>query len=148
MMNSVKSLLENTVSKLFCLQDVSLVLIRLILGIIFIQTGLGKLMFFSDTVPFFASIGIPFPAVNAVLASGTELLGGICLLFGLGTRLVSLPLIFVMMIAILTAKWSTLSGFSDFIRMQEVDYIVFLLILVAFGSGKWSLDCFFCKRKN
>jgi len=124
-----------------------LLLIRLTLAPIFIQTGLGKFMHFHDTVGFFASLGLPFPMINAAMATATELIGGTLLLVGLGTQLVALPLAFVMVIAIATAKLSTVAGFSDFIRLQEWDYFVMFLIFATMGAGKWSLDHIFCRKK-
>lgn len=131
-------------------KDEILLLIRLVLGVIFIQAGLGKLMHFQDTTAFFASINIPFPALNAGMASLTELVGGFLLIFGLGIRLITLPLAFIMVIAIVTTRLAEVGSLSDFIRLQELDYFLFFLLLFTTGSGKWSLDCvlrnFFCKK--
>ena len=129
-------------------KDEVLLLIRVTIAPIFIQSGLGKFTYFKDTVGFFASLGIPFPALNAVLATSAEFIGGVLLLFGLFTRLVSLPLAFVMVVAIATAKWATISGYSDFIRLQEWDYLVVFLLFAAVGAGKWSLDHLFCGKKR
>ncbi len=129
-------------------KDEVLLLIRLTLIPIFIQTGLGKLAHFQVTVSFFSTLGIPFPAVNAAMASATELLGGILLTVGLGARLVALPLAFIMVIAIVTAKLGMVGGYSDFIRLQEWDYLVIFLLFATLGAGKWSLDHLFCKRKK
>lgn len=123
-----------------------LLLIRVILGVIFIQTGIGKLMYFQDTTAFFAALHIPFPALNAGLASATELIGGLCFVLGLGTRLFALPLAFVMVIAIVTAKLGDVTTLSDFIRLQELDYLVFFVLFSTTGAGKWSLDAVLGKK--
>ena len=121
-------------------KDIILLVIRLTLGIIFIQTGFGKLTHLSNTTEFFANLRIPFPMINAVMAGSTEFFGGILLVFGFLTRLISIPLTFVMIVAILTAQLANINGFSDFIRLQEWDYILFFVLLMSVGAGKYSLD--------
>ena len=145
---SIKTLCDSAVSFASNRKDEVLLLIRLTIVPIFIQTGLGKFTHFSDTVGFFASLGLPFPVINAAMACTTELVGGLLLVLGLATRLVSLPLAFVMVIAIATAKWSMVTGYSDFIRLQEWDYLVIFLMFAVTGAGKWSLDSLFCKNKK
>ncbi len=120
--------------------DIILVIIRFVIGTIFIQTGLGKLNHLADTTLFFSDLGIPLPHLNAIIASTTELIGGVLLLLGLATRLISIPLSTIMMVAILTAQTSALHSISDFIRLQEVDYLLFFLLLFSTGSGQFSLD--------
>src|SRR5436190_9866046 len=71
-------------------------LIRLMLGVVFIGSGWGKLHNLDKITEYFASLGIPWPAFNVRLAAGTEFFGGILFLVGLGTRLVALPMAFTM----------------------------------------------------
>src|SRR5437667_5663404 len=78
-------------------------LIRLTLGVVFIQSGWGKLHNLQKITDYFNDLHIPMAALNARVAAGTEFFGGILFLVGLGTRLVSLPLAFVMVIAMITA---------------------------------------------
>src|SRR5271156_5746232 len=85
------------------LQSPLLLAIRLYWGWQFFLTGRGKLMNPRKVAEFFQSLHIPFPAFNVYLAGGTECFGGLLLLAGLGSRLVALPLIFVTVIAYLTA---------------------------------------------
>ncbi|HVN76556.1 MAG TPA: DoxX family protein, partial [Thermoanaerobaculaceae bacterium] len=59
---------------------------RVVVGFTFMHTGWGKLHNLSRTAEFFASLGIPFPAANAGLVSTLELVGGVLLIAGLGTR--------------------------------------------------------------
>ncbi len=119
-----------------------LLLIRLVIGGIFIQTGWGKLTHLGTTTAFFQSLGIPFAHYNALAASLIEFVGGLLILTGLLTRLVSIPLICVMIIAIATAQWADVHSIYDFIGLQEVDYILFFGILFSEGAGKTSLDHF------
>ncbi|MDA1353818.1 MAG: DoxX family protein [bacterium] len=123
-----------------CKKDIILLLLRITIGIIFIQAGWGKLTNLDRTALFFGSIGIPAPFLNAVLASTAEFVGGIALLIGFHARLACLPLAFTMLIAIITAKLGDVSGFSDFIRLQELDYLLFFLLIAGIGAGKYSVD--------
>ncbi len=92
------------------LQSPLLLAIRLYWGWQFLLTGRGKLMNHGKVAGFFQSLHIPFPTFNAYLAGWTECCGGLLLLAGLGSRLVSLPLIFAMIIAYLTAEIDTVKG--------------------------------------
>lgn len=121
-------------------QGVALLLIRLTLGLIFIQTGWGKLTHLPDTTVFFQSLLIPYPYYNAIAASLMEFIGGGLLILGLCTRAIVLPLTFVMGIAIFTTQAPMLHSLSDFVRIQEWDYIVFFILLFFSGAGQYSLD--------
>ncbi len=120
--------------------DLPLLLIRLSVGTLFFQTGMGKLTHLADTTAFFVSLHIPMPQFNALLSATTEVVGGSFLILGLMTRIVCIPLSFVMVVAILTAQLPTLSGLSDFIRLSEVDYLLFFLLFFCMGAGRMSVD--------
>ena len=80
--------------------------LRIYLVPIFWMAGQNKLMHFNDTVEWFANpdwgLGLPFPTLMAILATSAELGGAILLALGLFTRLISIPLIITMLVAILT----------------------------------------------
>lgn len=81
-------------------------LLRLYLAPIFWMAGTSKYNSFSDTAAWFGNsewgLGLPFPTLMAFLATSTEIAGGIMLLFGFGVRWVSIPLMFTMIIAIVS----------------------------------------------
>lgn len=83
--------------------------IRLYLAPIFWMAGSQKLAHFSETVAWFGNadwgLGLPFPALLAALATATELLGAVLLALGLFTRLIALPLIVTMLVAIFAVHW-------------------------------------------
>ena len=83
--------------------------LRLYLAPIFFTAGINKLMSFPDTVEWFgdmmSGLGLPFPTLMAGLATGTELVGAAALLFGLGLRWMALPMMFTMLVAIVTVHW-------------------------------------------
>lgn len=81
-------------------------LIRIYLAPIFILAGWGKLTDLEGTAYYFGEIlGMPLPDLMAFLAATTEFFGGIAILIGLATRWFSIPLMFTMLIAALTAHW-------------------------------------------
>ncbi len=86
----------------------------------------------------------PMPLLMAFLAKGAELTGGILVFAGLFTRAAAMLIAFTMLIATLTANlgtdWNIDGGFT-------VSYLLFALILLFEGSGKFSLD-YWCSMSN
>ena len=84
-------------------------LLRLFLAPVFITAGLTKLLAFESTVSWMGNpdwgLGLPLPWLMAVLATATELVGGWLLLFGLGTRLIAIPLMATMLVAAFAVHW-------------------------------------------
>jgi len=87
-------------------QDIALLGMRLILAYVFFNTSMEKWSDMDATINWFGNkewgLGMPFPALNAYMAATTELVGSILLVVGLGSRSISVPLIFVMIIALVT----------------------------------------------
>jgi putative oxidoreductase len=119
---------------------------RVVVGWAFYLTGSGKWAHFDNTVTFFTELGIPFPQANAAFVSTLELLGGVCLILGLFTRLMATGLASTMVVALLTAdkarfleSWSTASEVSP-TDISAFVFLLFLLWLALFGPGPLSLD--------
>jgi putative oxidoreductase len=131
-------------------QSPLLLAIRLYWGWQFFLTGRGKLMNLARTSEFFRSLHIPLPAFNACLAGTTECAGGLLLLAGLASRLASLPLAFVTIVAYLTAEIDKVKHiFSDPDKFVTADPFLFMLaalIVFAFGPGQFSLDCLIAQK--
>jgi putative oxidoreductase len=121
-------------------QNVSLLLSRLTIAYGFYGPAMQKWSDMSSVASWFGTLGIPFPTLNAYLAASTELLGVVLLTLGLFTRLISLPLIVVMVVAITTVHLG--HGFSAGDNGFEIPlyYMLFLAIFASFGAGKFSLD--------
>ena len=121
-------------------QSVSLLFARLVVAYGFYEPAMQKWSDISSVAGWFGSIGIPFPTLNAYLAASTELLGVLLLTLGLFTRLISLPLIVIMVVAIATVHLA--HGFSAGENGFEIPlyYMLFLAIFASFGAGKFSLD--------
>ena len=125
---------------------------RLVVGITFYYTGHGKLQNLDKTASFFADLGIPFPAANAIFISSLEFFGGMCLMAGFGTRIFAALLSSTMVVALLTAdRDSFVSKFpADLTDVSPVVLLLFLAWLVLYGAGSVSLDRLISRllRKN
>jgi putative oxidoreductase len=122
-------------------QSAVLLALRLLYGWFFAETGWGKLMNFERTSGFFESLGLPAPAVMAGLVGSTELVGGLLLAAGLGTRFAAASLSVVMVIAMATAHAEeAFASLSAFTEQAPYPFLVATLVLLAFGAGRLSLD--------
>ncbi len=132
------------------LQSPLLLVMRLYWGWSFFVTGKGKLLNLDKTAEFFAGLNIPLPKLNAAFAGSTECIGGLLLLVGLGSRLVSIPLAVMMLVAYFTADREALLGiFSDPDKFLAADPFLFLLtalLVLAFGPGVFSLDWLLARK--
>jgi putative oxidoreductase len=121
-----------------------LLVLRVYWGWQFVQTGWGKLMHLERTAGFFRDLGIPAPQLNAIMAGGTECLGGLLLVLGLWARVASVPLIFTMVVAYATAEREALRLITTepdkFTSAAPFLFLVVCLIVLAFGPGTFSLD--------
>jgi putative oxidoreductase len=122
-------------------QPLVLLLLRVVYGFLLTQTGQGKLSHLERTTTFFESIAVPFPAFTARAVGLTELLGGALLILGLGTRLAGAALIGVLLGALATAHRDAFSeGLSGVAGTEPFPFLVAVVVLVAFGGGRWAVD--------
>jgi putative oxidoreductase len=112
----------------------------------FIPSGWGKLHDLPKLTAYFTELHIPAPAMNAAASATTELVAGILLLVGLGTRFAAASLIVVMTVAILTAKLQDVHSIDGFLYLSEPGYIVIFTWLVFHGGGRASLDAVIAGR--
>jgi putative oxidoreductase len=121
-------------------------LARIAVGVVFVQSGWGKLQDLASVTEYFASLGLPNPAFQAALASSTELVCGALLLAGFATRFAVVPLIVTMCVAIRAARWDEVSGIGSVFTMIEGLYIVLCIWLGTTGAGPLSLDALLAHR--
>lgn len=120
--------------------DLTLLLVRLVLGLTFLMHGLDKLDDLNGTEQFFDSLGIPAPAVMAPFVALLEVVGGIALIVGLLAPLFALALAGDMLVAALTQHVD--KGFF----VQDGGYELVLVLGIASlgillaGAGRFSLD--------
>ena len=126
------------------LQSPFLLLVRVYWGWQFWQAGWGKLQDISKPIGFFTELGIPFPVFNAWFVSLLECFGGILLILGLASRLISIPLVIDMVVAYIAADREALKSiFSEpdkFYAAAPYTLLFASLIVLVFGPGTISLD--------
>jgi putative oxidoreductase len=113
---------------------------RLLLALIFILSGLGKLGASEATQGYIASVGLPLPMLSYLIAIVVEVVGGLLLFVGYQTRIASLALAgFTLVAAVLFH-----SNFADQNQMihflKNISIIGGLLQVAAFGAGALSID--------
>ena len=130
------------------MHSIALLLARLVVAYGFYEPAMMKWQDIHAVADWFGSMGIPFPTLNAYMSASTEVAGVILLTLGLFTRLISIPLIIVMIVAIVTVHLH--NGFSAGDNGFEIPlyYMLFLLIFFSQGAGKFSLDRIIFGEKN
>ena len=123
----------------------SVILIRFVIGAVFLSEGIQKFLFPSELgVGRFVKIGIPAPQIIAPFVGACEIVCGGLILAGLLTRLAAIPLIIDMLVAITTTKLPLLlkSGFWAMAHEARTDYAMLLgsVFLLIVGAGAWSID--------
>ena len=131
-------------------------LIRLMAGAVFFSEGFLKFAYVNQGVGRFTKLGMPMPGVLAPAIALLEIVGGMLLMSGLGTRLISVPFIAEMVVAILSTKIALyfgtsplpkpaappFSGWWAVLHESRSDYAQLLccIYLLISGPGPWSLD--------
>jgi putative oxidoreductase len=137
MLQRIQALVDEWSAKLSWLPPL---LARVAIGIAFILGGLGKLKGIDGVIAFFGELGIPAPQIMAPFVAGTELIGGIMLVLGLGTRIAALALASTMVVATLTAVWPKLEDKAGIFSAIEIAYLVIFVWLAIAGPGRASVD--------
>lgn len=119
-----------------------LVILRVVVGIVFAMHGWQKLteMGLGGVSGFFGSLGIPAPMLMAVIVIFVELVGGIALILGVGTRIAAALLAITMVVAILTVHMP--NGFFASNGGYELPLALLgaTLFLALIGPGSMSVD--------
>ncbi|MCZ2099596.1 MAG: DoxX family protein [Burkholderiaceae bacterium] len=127
------------------LQDPLALAGRLLMALLFLPAGIGKLTGFAGTVGYISSVGLPMPQLGAVVALVVEIVGGLALIAGFGTRLAAIVLAAFTLVAsfLFHAYWAVPAD------QQMIPYLLFyknmaviggLLAIAAWGAGAWSVD--------
>jgi uncharacterized membrane protein YphA (DoxX/SURF4 family) len=142
----------------------STLLMRLMAGGVFLSEGILKFVYTNQGVGRFTKLGLPAPEFTATFVGGLEIVGGLLLIAGLFTRVVAIPFIIEMIVAILTTKIALYLGTSPlpmppappkvgfWAVMHETrsDYAQILTsaFLLVVGPGPWSLDAVWNRRRR
>jgi len=118
---------------------------RLLLAALFLPAGIGKLTGFSGTVGYISSVGLPLPELAAALALVVEIVGGLALIAGFGTRLAALALgVFTLVASFFFHNYWGVAAEQQFVQQllffKNVAVAGGLFTLAALGAGAWSID--------
>jgi putative oxidoreductase len=118
---------------------------RILLALLFIPAGLGKIAGFEGTVGYIASKGLPLPTLGAVIAIVVELALGLALLAGYKTRIAALVLAAFTLVATVVFHnfWAVPAEavmVQQLMFFKNIAVIGGLLTVVAWGAGQYSLD--------
>ena len=118
---------------------------RLLLSVLFLPAGFGKLTGFAGTVGYIASKGLPMPELGAVIAIVVELGGAAALILGFQTRWAAVILsLFTLAASIFFHNFWALPADQAYVNQlmffKNIGVIGGLLVLAANGAGAFSLD--------
>lgn len=125
--------------------DIPTLLCRLAVGLIFLSEGIQKYLF-PDAVGTgrFVKIGFSDPSFWAYFTGAFEIICGILIVIGLLTRLASIPLLIIMIVAFIATKYPILTdkGFWAMAHEYRTDFAMTLLLifLLIYGGGNYSID--------
>ena len=145
-MDRIQSLVESVINKLNDLQWALFLLVRVCVGLEFIESGRGKLAGIDHLIKAFEGWGIPAPSIQAPFVATMELVGGICILIGLATRFFSLFMAGIMGVALLTIFTQEnvtslpFDSLGNVLYLPEVLLLLLFLVLGFTGPGKVSID--------
>lgn len=120
--------------------------LRLVVGYVFLMAGWGKLNNLEQTTGFFTQLGIPMAGFMTPLVAGVEFLGGLFLLLGVCSRTVAVPLAITMIVALLTAHKADIQGIASLFHETAFLYLVILVGIMGLGSGSISIDHYWCRN--
>jgi putative oxidoreductase len=138
------------------------ILLRLMAGGVFLWEGILKFVYTNQGVGRFTKLGFPFPHATATFDGMLEIIGGILLITGLLTRLISIPFIIEMLVAMLATKVTLYLGTSPLplppvppqigiwavlheVRSEYAQLMTTIFLLIA-GPGRWSLDALLARE--
>jgi putative oxidoreductase len=113
---------------------------RLLIGLPFLMSGLGKLTAYGATTAYIGSVGLPLAPLGWAIAIAFEIGGGLLLVLGFRARAVAFGMaVFTLATAIFFHR-----NFAD--QNQMIHFLKNLMIIggllqiAHFGAGRFSLD--------
>ena len=142
----------------------STIVLRLMAGAVFFWEGILKFVYANQGIGRFTKLGMPLPHVTADFVACLEIGGGLLLLSGLLTRLIAIPFVVEMIVAILSTKISLYLGTSPLplpaappkigiwavlheVRSEYAQMLTVIFLLIN-GPGRWSLDALLGKPQE
>lgn len=126
-------------------QNVLALVGRVLMAYLFLPAAFGKITGFSGAVGYASSVGMPMATAGVAVALLVELLGGLALLLGWGTRWAALALAFFTFVAsfFFHAYWGVPADQAQMQQLLFTKNVAIaggLLAFAAFGAGAFSVD--------
>jgi putative oxidoreductase len=126
-------------------QGIPVVIARILLALMFVLAGVGKLGGLEGTAGYIASKGLPLPMVLAVAAGVVELVAGVLLIIGWQARWAALALAaFTLVASVIFHNFWAMPAEQQMMQqlmfMKNMAVVGGLLLVFAFGAGALSLD--------
>jgi putative oxidoreductase len=138
------------------------ILLRMMAGGVFLWEGILKFVYANQGVGRFTKLGFPAPHALATFDGVLEIVGGMLLITGFLTRLIAIPFIIEMLVAMLSTKITLYLGTSPLplppvppqigiwavlheIRSEYAQLMTVIFLLIV-GPGKWSLDALLARN--
>jgi len=127
------------------LQDTLALIGRILIAVLFVPAGYGKLMGFAGTVGYISSAGLPLPQVGAAIAVAVELGVGLMLLAGFKTRIAAIVLaVFTVAAGLFFHNFWAMAADKVYVNqlmfMKNLAIAGGLLAFAALGAGRFSVD--------
>lgn len=119
---------------------------RLFIALIFIVSGINKLIHVSDTSAMISAAGLP--GGLAIPTGLFELIAGICIALGIAVRLVSILLAIFVLATILFFHREFTDPMQAMAAMKNLAIAGGLLCLFGYGHTRWSYDALRAKRRT
>lgn len=113
---------------------------RLMMAAIFLISGLGKIAAPAMTIGYIGAMGLPFPTLGFLLAVVVEVGGGVLLVLGFQTRIVTLVLAVFSVVTGLVFHHAIGDQNQLFNLLKNIAMAGGLLQIMSFGPGAFSLD--------
>lgn len=138
--------------------------LRVMAGGVFLWEGILKFVYANQGIGRFTKLGMPMPHFTADFVACLEIVGGLLVLSGWLTRLLAIPFIFEMIVAILSTKISLYLGTSPLplpavppkigmwavlheVRSEYAQLLTSVFLMIN-GPGRWSLDALLSKPQE
>ena len=126
---------------------------RVLIGVIFVQSGFGKLTNLDGFAGMLGSAGVPLASIMAPIGAAVEFAGGLAIVLGLGTRYAALLMVAFVIVATLISHrfWSVPAEQKPMQMVQFAKNVAivggFIMVFVT-GGGRLSLDRWFHHRNS
>ena len=126
-------------------QAIPVVIARILLALMFVLAGFGKLTGLEGTAGYIASKGLPAPMLLAIAAGVVELVAGVLLIIGWQARWAALALaVFTVVASVIFHNYLAMPAEQQMMQqlmfMKNIGVVGGLLFVFAFGAGTVSLD--------